>query len=256
VTHADAQALREISLALGSHLRDNAYVGRPLLAIASRIEAALDAAPAGDVVAWRVTDEGQSWITEDRGDAGFARSNGAHVRPLIYGDSQPAPAAQGGWRVMQFTGSFKTSRNERWEVYDPSGNGGAVYDGDVLNSEVRALLDALATAQQPVAVGEVAAAIQRDIDDHGKAEIRQVELDALCANRRPMAVDGAMVERGCRGICEAHGWDADEPVTYSGTKKLARNPDGSTVPQWRMHEHDVRAALTAALRSGSQEGQP
>lgn len=50
-----------------------------------------------------------------------------------------------GWRVLNFTGSFKT-RGERWEVYDPDGNGGAICDGDIIDPVLRDLLDALAAA--------------------------------------------------------------------------------------------------------------
>lgn len=58
-----------------------------------------------------------------------------------------APAADSeavdGWRVLPFTGSWKT-RDERWEVYDPNGNGGAIYESDIGATVVRQLLDALA----------------------------------------------------------------------------------------------------------------
>lgn len=58
---------------------------------------------------------------------------------------QPAAALPEGWRVMWFTGTV-TRDSERWEVYDPDGNGGAVDKGDVRDDMVRGLLDALAAA--------------------------------------------------------------------------------------------------------------
>src|SRR5690606_20799790 len=48
--------------------------------------------------------------------------------------------------IIQFTGSFKTS-DERWEVYDPEGSGGAVNASDVRDPVVAKLLDTLASRQ-------------------------------------------------------------------------------------------------------------
>lgn len=56
---------------------------------------------------------------------------------------QPAAAAPEGWRVMWFSSSIRP-HGERWEIYDPEGNGGAVSAHDVRDDMVRGLLDALA----------------------------------------------------------------------------------------------------------------
>jgi hypothetical protein len=61
------------------------------------------------------------------------------------------------------------------------------------------------------------------------------------------SVTPEMVEAACRAICAEYGWDADEPVTYSGTRTKARQRDASLIPQWQMHEKDVRIAIRAAL---------
>lgn len=58
-----------------------------------------------------------------------------------------ALAAPAGWRVVWFTGSFKRG-SERWEIYDPEGNGGAVDKADIRDDMVRGLLDALAAANK------------------------------------------------------------------------------------------------------------
>ena len=60
---------------------------------------------------------------------------------------QPAAAVPVGWRVMRFTGTFKRG-SERWEIYDPEGNGGTVDENDVLDDDVKRLLDALAAAER------------------------------------------------------------------------------------------------------------
>lgn len=67
-----------------------------------------------------------------------------------YHAQQPAAAVPAGWRVVWFTGSFKRG-SERWEIYDPEGNGGAVDKGDIRDDMVWGLLDALAAAPQPQA---------------------------------------------------------------------------------------------------------
>jgi len=57
-----------------------------------------------------------------------------------------APVGVEGWNIIPFTGSFKTS-DERWEIYDPEGSGGAVNASDVRDPVVAKLLDALASRQ-------------------------------------------------------------------------------------------------------------
>ncbi len=71
-----------------------------------------------------------------------------HGRIRAYLATRPAAEAVGvpdGWRVMWFTGSFR-SRGERWEIYGPDGSGGAVSAGDVVDESVSHLLDAMAAA--------------------------------------------------------------------------------------------------------------
>lgn len=65
-------------------------------------------------------------------------------------ESAGAPPAQvpEGWRVLEFSGSFKQN-DEQWEVYDPHGSGGAVRESDVRDQMVCMLLDALAAAPTP-----------------------------------------------------------------------------------------------------------
>src|SRR5688500_14923985 len=78
------------------------------------------------------------------------------------------------------------------------------------------------------------------------------------AATRGALVDDAMVERGCRAVCAANGWNPDEPVTYSGTRLIPCNPDGSKMRQWQMHEHNCRAAIesVAAALARQAEGNP
>jgi len=56
-------------------------------------------------------------------------------------------------------------------------------------------------------------------------------------------VSDEMIELGCRAICKANGWNADEPVKCGN--KIAHGPSGKTTPQWQMWEKEVRAALEA-----------
>ena len=66
--------------------------------------------------------------------------------PVFY--APPAAlAVPAGWRVFWFTGSFKRG-SERWEIYDPEGNGGAVDKSDIRDDMVWGLLDALATTNK------------------------------------------------------------------------------------------------------------
>jgi len=51
-----------------------------------------------------------------------------------------------GWRVMRCTSSAKRE-DDKWEIYDPQGSGGAVSVHDVKDWAVRGLLDALSAAQ-------------------------------------------------------------------------------------------------------------
>lgn len=67
-------------------------------------------------------------------------------------------------------------------------------------------------------------------------------------------VDEAMVERGCRAICADNGGNPDEPIVYDGTKTVVKDYDGKPVPQWQIHERDVRVALTAALAPTNAKG--
>lgn len=69
------------------------------------------------------------------------------VRALKQAQKPAALAVPAEWRVMWFTGSFKRG-SERWEIYDPEGNGGAVDKGDIRDDMVRGLLDALAAERK------------------------------------------------------------------------------------------------------------
>ena len=56
----------------------------------------------------------------------------------------------------------------------------------------------------------------------------------------------AVVESVCRAYCESKHWDPDEPVTYSGTRKVCKDSDGHIVKQWEMHQEDARFFISAA----------
>lgn len=106
----------------------------------------------------------ERWLPE--ADAVLAEL-GPELAPTAYhwdGVNPPVPIAQQpqasaeaspqaepvAWRVFKFTGSWKCA-DERWEVYSPDGSGGAVNESDVLDENVRALLDAMAATPQPQA---------------------------------------------------------------------------------------------------------
>lgn len=69
--------------------------------------------------------------------------------------------------------------------------------------------------------------------------------DFIAARDEP--VNEGAVEAACRAICAAYGWDPDEHVTYSGTRRKVFDREGKPILQWQMHERDVRAAFPALI---------
>jgi hypothetical protein len=55
-----------------------------------------------------------------------------------------------GWKLVPFTGSWRQA-DERWEVYSPDGNGGAINASDVRDPVIAELLDSLAALTPPAA---------------------------------------------------------------------------------------------------------
>ncbi len=124
----------------------------------------------------RVTDEGAGLYATDA-----PNKNGMqYVMASAYDALEARMAAQPpiGWRVIHFSGSWKR-RDERWEVYSPEGSGGAVEASEILNADVAALLDSMASAHPLQAERE--SAIQQILDLildecrywHGRDEARR-----------------------------------------------------------------------------------
>lgn len=91
--------------------------------------------------------------------------------------------------------------------------------------------------------GRFLAEFARDAEAAWQAALR------ACADREERAQAGitdAVIETACRALCVHHHWDPDEPVTYSGTRKKARDPDGHVVLQWEMHVPEARIFLQSA----------
>lgn len=83
--------------------------------------------------------------------------------------------------------------------------------------------------------------------------IKEAEAYEGCADRLEKLLTGEVisdsvsVEWMCRAWCEHNGWNPDEPVTYSGTKKKVREPNGNVTVQWQMHVEEAKFWLSVAM---------
>lgn len=69
------------------------------------------AAEGDGAVAWYVCADTEHWVTDDRDEADKNRSDGCHVRPLIFGD-MTRPAATAQLRNMQDGATFEDYRDQ------------------------------------------------------------------------------------------------------------------------------------------------
>lgn len=66
--------------------------------------------------------------------------------------------------------------------------------------------------------------------------------------RNKLIINDAMIEKACRALCAFNKWDADEPATYSGTRKKVKHKDGTVCLQWELHRNEVNAILQSVLK--------